>query len=264
MELSPEEMADYKAYKEEHRTRDDEGKLIIPKLGSLVDKKPNFIYKHDSLFPNHNISRLDIEEDAAWFEGILTNFKEVLKNPSTTERDLLRFICDKKGSFIISSLLRYTDFGHHERYIFPEFQLSNHYKVDFLILGRGSGGWRFLFIELENPNGSITTKDGSFSIAINKGIKQVKDWKRWLPGSFTSVRNTLEKYLGPNQNLSREFYHFDFDRMYFMVIAGMRDNYKELTYQLRRELNDNGERIKLFHYENIIDSTEELLRSKAW
>ena len=264
LKLSEEELKVFNKYKFDNRIQDENGKLIMPKPYSLDDFQPGYVYKHDCLFPNHNISYSDIEDDKPWFEQNLEGFKKVLNDKSTTEKHLLSYLRDNKGAFIITSILRHTDFGHHERFIFPEFYLADHYKVDFLIVGRASGGYRFLFVELENPYGQITTEKGEFSIAINKGIKQVKDWKRWVPKNFNSIQQTLKKYKGPNKEFSKEFYELDIDRLYYMVIAGRRTDYNDLSYQIRRELSENGERIKVLHYDNLTDAAEKIIGSNAW
>lgn len=43
------------------------------------------------------------------------------------------------------------NFGHHDAYIIPEFMLGNSYKVDYLLIGKSSRGYEFVFIELEKP-----------------------------------------------------------------------------------------------------------------
>lgn len=264
LKLSEVELEAYKKYKFDNRTHDENGNFILPNPLSVDDNEPNYIYKHDCLFPNHNISSLDIREDQNWFQDNLNKFIKTLKDSNTTERHLLNFIRDNKASFIITSVLRRTDFGHHELFVFPEFYLADIYKVDFLIIGRASGGYQFLFVELENPYGQITTEKGEFSVTINKGIKQVQDWKRWIPKNFNSIQQTLKKYKGPNEEFSKEFYELDIDRLHFMVIAGRRNDYNDLTNQIRREMLQNGNQIKLLHYDNVIELAEIVIKTMIW
>ncbi len=265
IKLSKEEKIKFNKYKDRYSIRTVNGQKMLPKPWTPNDEYPNYVYKHDSLFPNHNISSQDIEEDENWFLQRIDGFKDLIHHDSTSELDLLNYIRDNKAAFIVTSLLSYTDFGHHERFVFPEFQLSNNYKVDFLILGRSSGGYSFLFVELENPYGKITTVNGDFSTAINKGIKQVKDWKRWIPKNFSSFQQTLRKFKGPtNEDFPREFYELELDRFNFMVIAGRRDHYKPHTYQQNREILGNGERIRVLHYDNLIERTYEIIKTKHW
>jgi len=265
IKLSEEEKIKFNEYQDRYNIRNVNGQKMLPKPWTQKDNYPNFVYKHDSLFPNHNISSQDIKEDEDWFLQRIDGFKNLINNKSPTERDLLSYIRDNKASFIITSLLEYTDFGHHERFVFPEFELSNNYKVDFLILGRSSGGFSFLLVELESPYGLVTTTKGDHATVINKGIKQVKDWKRWIPKNFSSFQQTLRKFKGPtNEDFPREFYELELDRFNYMVIAGRRDHYKPQTYQQNREVSGNGERIRVLHYDNLIESTYKLIETKHW
>ena len=64
--------------------------------------------------------------------------------------------------------------GHHGAYLFPEFPLGTSYKADYLLIGNGSGGHEFIFIELENPKGNITLQNGELGNTFRKGILQVR------------------------------------------------------------------------------------------
>lgn len=262
--LSKAELAEYEKYKFENRTHDENGNLIMPKSWSGDELDPNFIYKFDSLFPNHNINYLDILEDEDWFIKVYSYFEKLLNQTTISERDILNFIKINKGSFLISSVLQHTNFGHHERFIFPEFKLGDHFQVDFLIIGKASGGYQFLFVELENPYGQITTKKGEYSTVINKGLKQVGDWRRWIPKNFNAITQTLRKYKGPNKEFPKELYELDIDRLHFMVIGGRRNDYNELTYQIRREIEQERGSFKILHYDNVLDNAKKVIKTKAW
>lgn len=67
---------------------------------------------------------------------------------------------------------------NHEAYLFPEFQLGNLYKADYLLMGKSSVGFEFIFIELESPYGKITLNDGQLGAEFRDGISQLEDWKR--------------------------------------------------------------------------------------
>ncbi|WP_019849568.1 hypothetical protein [Desulfitobacterium sp. PCE1] len=96
-----------------------------------------------SLFPNNY---LDIEDlkDCSSLEKHICEYEELLNDVSTDERTLLNFIKDKRAYFIVASILKDNYyFGHHSAYIIPEFMLGNSYKVDYLLIGRSSGGHQF-------------------------------------------------------------------------------------------------------------------------
>ncbi|MCY9698394.1 hypothetical protein [Paenibacillus alginolyticus] len=78
-------------------------------------------------------------------------------------------------------------------------------QVDFLIIGKNSGGYEFIFIELEARYGKITMADGELGDVFRKGIRQVKDWGDWLEAYFTAFQETLLKYKNLEQPLPLEF-----------------------------------------------------------
>ena len=97
-------------------------------------------------------------------------------------RCCLRFINHKPAFYIPASILYAGGFafGHHDLYLFPEFKLGDKYRADYVLIGSGSGGYEFVFIEFESPNERITLKDGHSGQAIRKGNFQLSDWKRWI------------------------------------------------------------------------------------
>lgn len=101
-------------------------------------------------------------------------FETIINNKQTTERDASNFILKNKAYHIIGSLLYKYNWGHHDAFLFPEFAIGNSYKADYLIVGTGSDGHFFAFVELESVYGRITTKSGQLGGAFRKGIAQLK------------------------------------------------------------------------------------------
>ncbi|MDG4655873.1 DUF4263 domain-containing protein [Ectobacillus antri] len=220
-------------------------------------KYPPAVKRFTSLFPNNLLFANDIKEDET--SHILNeNFLDVLNSESSTERTIINFIKDNQAYFIIASILQYYSFGHHETYIFPEFQLGTSYKVDYLIVGKGSGGYEFVFIELEHPNRNIVLKAGHEGEAFRKGIQQIHDWKFWLNASFHSLHETFRKYKNPQKDLPEEFLITDPSRWQFVVVAGRRSDFSEKMYTKARDVKQNG--ILLLHYDNLYDKTKDILK----
>lgn len=118
----------------------------------------------------------------------LEDFEQLLDSDSVDERAILTFINRKHAYFVVAALLKsYFHFGHHEAHLFPEFQLGNSYQVDYLLAGKSSGGWEFVFVELESPNGSTTLANGELGSSIRKGLAQVADWSVWLEAHYGAV-----------------------------------------------------------------------------
>ena len=232
------------------------GKLNFRK--SMFRKYPKAVRHYLSLFPNNY---LDIEDlkDEDMLKALISNFCDFLDNDNIIERDIAKFIKDNKVYFIIASILKSNyNFGHHDAFIIPEFMLGNSYKVDYLLIGKNSGGYEFVFVELENPYGKITLKDGSIGDVFRKGIKQINDWDEWLEANYISLRETFQKYKHPNEQLPNEFISLDKTRIHYVVIAGRRDEFNERTYKERRRYSDK-QKILLLHYDNLCDSAKSLI-----
>lgn len=229
---------------------------------SILENKHPFILNYDSLFPNNFLNEVDLKINHLSYKSKLEEFIKLIKN-NVGEREILKFIKDKESHFIIGSVLqKYTLYGHHDRYIFQEFPLPPNYQADFLIVGKNSMGFHYLFIELESPTGSITIRDGEFGDTIRKGINQIKDWKHWLEKNFSHLTNVFNKYKNDRENLPPEFSQYDSTRIEYMVIAGKREDFNDKSYRLRRESFKEG--LKILHYDNIIDESQKLLKSFSY
>ena len=78
-------------------------------------------------------------------------FEELLNKRGITELDIKRYIQDNGYYHIPASIFEGYSFGHHEAVLFKEFQLGATYQADYLLAGKASGGWQFIFVEFENP-----------------------------------------------------------------------------------------------------------------
>lgn len=211
-----------------------------------------------TLFPNYCLDNVQLTNDFTIEQKNKDYliFLESCKN----EREVLNHIKDNRSYHIIGSLLRAMSLrvGHHGTFLFPEFQLGNMYKADYLLAGKGSGGYEFLLVELESPYGNITLKNGDLGSEFRDGISQIKDWRRWLPQNYNSFSDTMKKYKHPNMTLPDEFYTLDQSRFHYAVVAGRRTDFTDLTYTIAREtqISDN---IALFHYDNLYDFANSLI-----
>lgn len=232
------------------------------KKGVLMSENP-FLLNHNSLFPNNYLNEAKLKLQNFDYINKLQNFKKLLDDTKTNERGILNYIRDNEAFFIIGSILKnYTSFGHHDRYLFKEFKLPPDYQADFLVVGKNSEGYHFLFFELENPYYNITVKNGSFGSTIRKGIDQINDWKIWLDKNFNILKNVFTKQLNPNTQLPNEFLEYDSTRMNYVVIAGRRNDFNDKTYRLRRENKKLG--IHILHYDNLVDESIDLIKTCAY
>ncbi|HEY4063623.1 MAG TPA: Shedu anti-phage system protein SduA domain-containing protein [Puia sp.] len=214
---------------------------------------PKAVRHYLSLFPGHLLDAVDLTLEKDTFLSQLAAFEYLLNDQDIGERAILDFIKSEKAYFIIGSLLKkgYL-FGHQALFLFPEFQLGTDYKADYLLVGKNSHGYHFVFVELEAINGNITLVDGEFGSVIRKGLNQVEKWESWLEANFAHLRPIFEKSMGPkNASLAREFTIFDKTRIHFAIVAGRRKNFNDLTQRLQRKKEE--ERIKIFHYDNLLE-----------
>jgi hypothetical protein len=215
------------------------------------------------LFPNNYLDIIELK-DKSRLTDQLDEFHKLLDSDDVTERKLLNFINQNCTYFIIASILKtYFHFGHHEAYLFPEFQLGNSYKVDNLLIGKNSDGWHFVFVELEAPVGDITLKDGELGSAFRKGLTQVADWDIWLEAQYGSLVETFDKYRRIDMPLPREFMTLDKSRIHYVVIAGRRADFKDKTYRIRRKKHKDSSEL-LLHYDNLIDTARNIIGSSTY
>lgn len=249
---------------EEKKKIDAEG---IRVTGARFGRK-NFVHKYSrairhyvSLFPNNYMDNF-LLKDEIYLETICDEFEMKLNsNESLNELDIKRFIQDNEYYHIPASIFSQYRFGHHGAYVFKEFQLGADYRADYLLIGKASGGYHFIFVEFETPSKSVTLSDGSFGEGIRKGINQIYDWRYFLQSNFSIISSELKKYTF--QKLPDEMYSYDETRMFYVIVSGRRKDYTEKTYRLRRELDQNN-KIKLLHYDNLLDEARKLIGAQTY
>lgn len=231
--------------------------LSVANLYKYHDMMLKAAYYYESLFPNNYLHTGELQ-DKKRLISIKNSFEKLL-NAKPSERQILNFIKSKQAYFIIGSIFQgYFDFGHHAAYAFKEFELPPNYIADYLLIGKNSGGYEFIFVELEEANNNITTKDGSFGTTIRKGLKQIDDWNFWLESNFSHLKLLFDKHIGTlDKSMPREFFEFDKTRIHYVVVAGRRSHYNDKTYRLRRKLQKESS-TKLLHYDNLLDGIDSL------
>lgn len=97
-------------------------------LGEQNNNAPssNILFDKDYLDPN------DLQ-DKEVRRNELKEFVNKLDDPTCIETDLTSLINQNKYFFIIGSIMKDYDFGHHYSYIFREFPLGTNYKADYLL-----------------------------------------------------------------------------------------------------------------------------------
>lgn len=221
---------------------------------------PKAVRHFQSTFPNNYLDIVELR-NVDCLSSKLNYFRDLLDSENVIEQNILKYVREQRAHFIIGSLLRgHFPFGRHEACLFPEFRLGNSYRVDYLLAGKNSSGWHFVFIELEAPRGRITLADGRLGEVFRKGIEQTEDWVTWLDAHYSSLSEEFERSKKSSIDLPSEFYHYDRTRIHFIIIAGRRNDFSEKTYQLCRK---NKPKI-LIHYDNLLDSASEVIGKSAY
>ena len=230
---------------------------------NMYDSYPTAVKHYLSLFPNNHINLCDMKKQGD-LQVLNDKFKAIVHSENALELDVLSFINKTPAYHIIGSIFECGrfNFGHHEAYLFPEFSFDGKYRADYLLIGKGSGGYEFVFIEFERSNGRITLKDGNLGEVFRKGINQISDWQTWLDANFQSLGKYFEGIKGKGE-LPEEFLKYDTTRMHYVVVAGLRSDFDEKTYRLQRD-KLKKEDIKLLQYDNLCDSADRLLDMRTF
>lgn len=251
--LTSDEEEEIEKINAEINTRPGEFKI----KSSLYSKYPKAYRFNSSYFPNNFLDPAELHENKK-----LNIQVDDFSNSLTSEREILNSIRNNKTYFIIGSLFGLFNFGHHSAYLFPEFELGTSFKSDYLLIGEGSGGHYFVFVELEAPTGDITLADGNFGQVFRKGIAQIKEWESWLEANFGNLKETFNKFKNNKTSLPNEFYSFDRSRINYIVIAGRRTDFSEKTYR-EKELERRNS-LFILHYDNLIDSARDIIDRPAY
>lgn len=148
-------------------------------------------------FPN-NFMDFMLLRDEKVLNAQCDGFEALLRDRSISELDIKRYIQNNKYYHIPASIFSNYTFGHHEAVLFKEFPLGTQYVVDYLLAGRASGGWQFIFVEFENPYNNIVVKDGDWGMTVRKGLKQIRDWQAFIAANYAVLyeefKNTHRRF----------------------------------------------------------------------
>lgn len=224
-------------------------------------KYPKAVRHNMSLFPNNYLDIMELKEEEK-LKRQCDGFEELLNKGGITELDIKRYIQHNGYYHIPASIFEGHSFGHHEAVLFKEFQLGTSYKADYLLAGKASGGWQFIFVEFENPYGIVTLKDGNLGDVIRKGLNQIDDWKTYIEAHYPTIQEEFEKHT--QKVLPKEFLRYDATRMHFVVVAGRRNDYDNEISRMHQRRIKRERNIRLMHYDNLLDSARRLIGAQTY
>lgn len=215
-----------------------------------------------SLFPN-NLVVLQDEKDKCDLVSINSEFNALIHKEGVLEREVLNFINHTPAYHIPCGILMDRfQFGHHECYLFKELWLGNKYRADYMIIGKGSGGYEFVFSEFEKPDGRITLNDGHIGEAFRKGEFQIEDWKAWIEANFSELSKDLSSVKG-DAIMPFELEKYDSTRFHYIVVSGLRSDFSDTTYRTARE-KAKCLGIHLIHHDKLYENAVELLKRETF
>ena len=251
--------ADTVEMKEEYLNR--MGKVDIFDIKPM-DYYPISVRHNLSLFPNNHIELRAIKEETSIAE-LNASFIQMISREGCLEREVLNFINHTPAYHIVASILKDRfPFGHHELYLFKEMWLGREYRTDYVLIGKGSGGYEFVLIEFEKPDGRITIKNGHLGESFRTGLYQVEDWKAWMDAHFDIFVSDLLSVKG-EMDFPGEFQQYDSTRFHYVVVAGRRDDFSDTTYRTVRDKRQRLD-IHLLHHDNLYDASLKLESDKTF
>ena len=166
---------------------------------------------------------------------------------ATKESDIQSYIKDNEKWFIPLSLLKNYDFGHHFACVVPEYSLGNEYRVDFLLVGKNSIGYQFVFVEFEDVNVNYRNKkSNSETEKVRKGITQIRDWKRWLDQN--------KAYFENREGIAEFGRNIPSWGFYYCLVVSRRKKMDDMANKLRGEVQKEYVDLKIVSYDRLVDN----------
>lgn len=198
-----------------------------------ISKLPSNFYVYEM----SDYHLLDCKEEAKELLDII--------NSSKKESDVQNYIKSNQKWFIPLSIMKAYDFGHHFSCVVPEYQLGAEYRLDYLLIGKNSLGYQFVFVEFEDVNVEYRLKTtNSETDKVRKGLNQIRDWKRWIEqnrGYFLSADGIKE--------IANDVPPWGFR---YCLVVSRRDRMDKMSNQLRGELQrESG--VTIMSYDRLVD-----------
>lgn len=207
-----------------------------------------FLWHYNSLFPNNylwymELKQLDLEKESQLFSDVIYSVK--------TENEIQTYIKENKKWFIPASLFKEYNFAHHGAYIFPEMRLGSEYKADYGLVGKNSDGYHIVLVEFEKADVEFKLKNqNSESESVRKGLTQIRDWKRWIDSNRAYF---LRTYKFTDKGIDIPSYHF-----HYCVVVGRRDRMNEAAYDLKSQLSNEYNNLKIVTFDRLVDNISKL------
>ena len=166
---------------------------------------------------------------------------------ATKENDIQSYIKRNEKWFIPLSILKNYDFGHHYACVVPEYSLGSEYRVDYLLIGKNSIGYQFVFVEFEDVNVEYRNKSSnSETEKVRKGLTQIRDWKRWIDNN--------KDYFENSEGIAEFGRNIPSWGFYYCLVVGRRGKMDDMANKLRGEMQSDIPSLKIISYDRIVDN----------
>lgn len=194
-------------------------------------------------------------ESKVWYRGIDFEYEsqqllEVL-NQATKENDVQSYIKSSEKWFIPASLFKDYDFGHHEAFLLPEKSLGAEYRVDYLLIGKNSGGYHFVFVEFEDVNVPYKLlRSNEESSPVRKGLVQINDWKRWMDKN--------KEYFLSNLGLPFKVFNISSWSIHYCLVVSRREKMDDIAREMREQKAFDIPGLRIVSYDRLVDNVRRL------
>jgi hypothetical protein len=84
--------------------------------------------------------------------------------------------------------------GGRDRFVLPQHALGRKYVPDFLVSDTDSLGIRWVLVELETPQSSVTlATQNELDADARRGVTQIKEWREWLQNNLDMARRPVSQ-----------------------------------------------------------------------
>jgi hypothetical protein len=84
--------------------------------------------------------------------------------------------------------------GGRDCFVLPRRSLAGKYVPDFLTCDMDSLGLRWLLVELETPQSSITlSRQNELDASARRGVTQIREWREWIQNNLDMARRPVEQ-----------------------------------------------------------------------
>ena len=195
-------------------------------------------------FENIKTTNIDYEREADALLSVLDS--------ASKENDVQQYIKQNQKWFIPISLLKDYDFGHHSAYLIPEQSLGSEYRVDYMLLGNNSIGHQIVLVEFEDVNVEYRLKSSnSESVAVRKGLTQIRDWKRWMDDNRV--------YFLKSCGLSKIINNIPSWGIHYCLVVSRRNKMDEISNQMRGQTQHESPELHIVSYDRLIDNVRNLV-----